>query len=793
MIFTREDILKIQNALLQLGRKDSEFKDANTPLSSDDEIAILQDGINKKVSINNLLSTLGLLKKDDFINVSDRYDEYYIQLSEAITIIANNKRKKGLVITFQDLQGNWKICQFNGELNKFIDTNYWKDLFDFKYPIINSILPDEEDLTLTYPDDSNNSFIKLKDKDYNPNAFSGKGHKILRKNIVNGKNILTQDMINESNTIYEIIYDFDLNDAEIKINNTSRLLFNGGTLRNGTINCVNIIGNGATLYCNVIVDGDGYRNEGGLITDLRIDCQYKYDTAFTTKNINYFVAENLRCSNFNYCGILVGSSTYEAMINTFECINSNENDIINCGVILNATDNHLFNGLIKHCYCGIKSGSANILNNIHIWGYTLLTKVGIIVGSACKINNVYFDGITIKDSSLDNMKLIDDSIDFSYNGGLGFIFTSSGNICNNITLFKKNVADTNGESIKEEPFYLMTTKGNGWGNVVNNIVVPDKFPLSHLILYRENNIFGKKGPYIKLYNINYSFGAANPNDYFSYNIQNEKWFTNGVLYAIEQLDSNNLEGLTKTVQLVSANKNNIFQKDTEENAIKYMLKGLNGSSLLNVLINQDKVVFDKYLSYVGAINNSILLSGQDLDTIVDGGYYHGNSKDNTNVPYDDGFFRLIVFPGINKYEKVQNLIIRTSKNVNQSIFRTLRITDDGSITPSEWVFGDGRMAFRQIGASKPYIPYLTEGTKFINNNNKVLHYLNNKWLEYDGCEENIRRFGTFSEKPTEEQNITKGFAYFCTDKQTSEGSTNGIMIYYKGNNVWVDALGRVVS
>ena len=49
MNFTREDILKIQNALLQLGRKDSEFKEANIPLSSDDYMAILQNGINKKV------------------------------------------------------------------------------------------------------------------------------------------------------------------------------------------------------------------------------------------------------------------------------------------------------------------------------------------------------------------------------------------------------------------------------------------------------------------------------------------------------------------------------------------------------------------------------------------------------------------------------------------------------------------------------------------------------------------------------------------------------------------------
>lgn len=50
--------------------------------------------------------------------------------------------------------------------------------------------------------------------------------------------------------------------------------------------------------------------------------------------------------------------------------------------------------------------------------------------------------------------------------------------------------------------------------------------------------------------------------------------------------------------------------------------------------------------------------------------------------------------------------------------------------------------------------------------------------------------GTFANKPTE---VDVGYAYFCTDKQTTEGTTNGIMIYHKGDNVWVDALGRVVS
>lgn len=75
--------------------------------------------------------------------------------------------------------------------------------------------------------------------------------------------------------------------------------------------------------------------------------------------------------------------------------------------------------------------------------------------------------------------------------------------------------------------------------------------------------------------------------------------------------------------------------------------------------------------------------------------------------------------------------------------------------------------------------------------------LSNGKVNYNDCKiidiVNINTYGLFNNKPTEEQGISVGFAYFCTDKQTSEGSTNGIMIYHKGNNIWVDALGRIVE
>lgn len=50
-------------------------------------------------------------------------------------------------------------------------------------------------------------------------------------------------------------------------------------------------------------------------------------------------------------------------------------------------------------------------------------------------------------------------------------------------------------------------------------------------------------------------------------------------------------------------------------------------------------------------------------------------------------------------------------------------------------------------------------------------------------------YGAFADKPSNPQT---GQIYFATDKQTTEGATNGIPIWYNGTN-WVDALGRTIS
>ena len=127
MFFTREDILKIQNALLQLSVKDSELPNAE-PVTYDDILSIVQDGKNKQIRIEDFFNQISLWKREDFINITDKYDEHYIMLLEAINLVPILQRKDGLVITFQDINGNWRIYQFRGNITEFLNEEKW---FDF--------------------------------------------------------------------------------------------------------------------------------------------------------------------------------------------------------------------------------------------------------------------------------------------------------------------------------------------------------------------------------------------------------------------------------------------------------------------------------------------------------------------------------------------------------------------------------------------------------------------------------------------------------------------------------------
>lgn len=119
--------------------------------------------------------------------------------------------------------------------------------------LLEQILPDEEDLTLSC------GVLKFKDRQVNPAEHTGKGYKILRlddPNCPTGKYLESTDFLN-SDTIYEIRYDFDLNNDSITIPENCVLHFKGGSFSNGTIvgNNTIIIGYSTASFNNVVFQG----------------------------------------------------------------------------------------------------------------------------------------------------------------------------------------------------------------------------------------------------------------------------------------------------------------------------------------------------------------------------------------------------------------------------------------------------------------------------------------------------------------------------------------------------------
>lgn len=129
MFFTREDIEKIHQGLLRLGIKDSELPEVND-ITDSDTLAIVQDGKNKQINVREFLNQISLWKREDFINVTDKYKKSHITLVEAIQAIPIVQRKEGLVITFLDTENNWRIYQFRGSLLQFNNETLWVELIE---------------------------------------------------------------------------------------------------------------------------------------------------------------------------------------------------------------------------------------------------------------------------------------------------------------------------------------------------------------------------------------------------------------------------------------------------------------------------------------------------------------------------------------------------------------------------------------------------------------------------------------------------------------------------------------
>lgn len=168
-----------------------------------------------------------------------------------------------------------------------------KQLFREKVNVTN--FPDDEDIA------SVDNMLKLKDREVNVTNFQSKGYIILRKNLrlVNGvvKNILTQNMINKPNTIYEIRYDFEFDNKTIEIPEYCTLKFNGGSFINADIilksNCKIVNGHINIAENALILLNNNCTIENCTFTHVSW-CKNGYGTLFAENK------ENIRIQNCTF-------------------------------------------------------------------------------------------------------------------------------------------------------------------------------------------------------------------------------------------------------------------------------------------------------------------------------------------------------------------------------------------------------------------------------------------------------------------------------------------------------------
>lgn len=238
------------------GKRISELEE-KTQLQGTEYLAYQEGEDNGKLSLNSLKDYLIELVQEYLINNGIIRDDY-VQSEPAFKLLATLPELIADRACKDEFGNNINDTYLTREAVKAYVQSIYEDLFTENPPhimdgyitvdmlseavlqLLNSggaitNFPDEEDLTVK------DGKLKFNDKEYDPNKYSGLGRVMLRRNMVDGVNVLTQEMMSKPNTRYIIQYDFDLRGETINVPDNCVLEFEGGSLGNGTLNGSNTV------------------------------------------------------------------------------------------------------------------------------------------------------------------------------------------------------------------------------------------------------------------------------------------------------------------------------------------------------------------------------------------------------------------------------------------------------------------------------------------------------------------------------------------------------------------------
>lgn len=797
-----------------------------------------------------------------------------------------------------------------------------EQLADIKPVVINGNVTnnaDNEDLESDVDPETGKAVMHFKDRPYVPGTFRGKGYKILRQDIVtegrSSSNILTQDMLSDSNTVYEIRYDFDLGGAEITVPKGCTLKFIGGSLSNGTLNGNDTLieadsssyifkdnlKTGGYFSCECYADWFGaYRSGETQTIDASLGIQLAIDSAFSNVcfDIGYYYIENtlilkkltglylkgkkelpIRASrsdievleHANYCATIWTDKNIDILkldivktisksvetslliidggaIDVSKCENYTSTVIklnksegynlypnITTSIIGNVkalTEDTISNGILFED--SDKSGSfygGYIKSAISGFGFGIKSELSLSPDGYPYLTNIDMD-ITI-DRCVCGVDLGDTGNSSGHIRGWlqpAQVFTSKdnkdciiGNLANcNISMFCWDLGNGS-EKLKYCNSFAFTIKdanngvpnifGAALRNLYNGKIGGNTFYFNRSML--DNFVFptnlvgygNNSYPHISLltnvlYGKEYSCTPTNCriliNELTISSLQITD-LTNESSAVIQIDNMSNLGTLRRFILNVPANVSggistfaniditlNLANGESIEKKLDLSEQQSVSNYQIPIIIDLRQVVNNITIQLSGCIvkSGNIFISAEATpmynsykhlitnkranfaqDAIIKYGDTLFSVKDDGNMiilgrsvysPMPSGYFETI--DKAIEYAKERNLPMGTPLNI--------RIMNNGNPAIFKLCYVDG---------TKNYL---------VNQNGDTVYS-----TDY------YKRNGTFSEKPnsTDVSIIPAGFQYFCTDKQSEEGSEPGIMIYHKGNNVWVDALGRVIS
>lgn len=714
-------------------------------------------------------------------------------------------------------------------------------------------MPDGEDLT-SKDIAGGKSVMQLADRPYNPSAFSGKGYTIMRKNVYTlsrgrSANILSQEMLSTPNTVYDIRYDFDLGGSEITVPERCTLKFRGGSIKNGTINLNNCIIKGeANCIINTVLLGQGSNNyvNSNWFTfnnEASFDCQ-KY-----VQSIFNLAANRTSTIDFN------NEKFYLRDNNSIN--NSNYNESYNGGLYVYSNTKVNLYSTEFHSLPNLEIGNGSILiifyqDNITINGGNFFGNadtdaeygtghfgIRIIGGKHIYINNTTvknFNGDGIFVSRLDSgpyphKEECDDvllqNITSHYNSRMGITIICGTNIVINncdieYTGYYFQEKANPGAAIDVEPNQIENLENIPVKvKIINCFCKNNKIGISTGVMAHNNKELIR---HIEIYN-NIIYGTCffETRDLYVYNNN----FYNGIIYfrsLNSVIDNNNFNVdrliLSKKIDFQEDEMCNIILSNsniltTEYNYTENTNKNIN-INITNCVLNNGYKSFNNQhanidikncifncksylvLDNVNIYNSTIKSLGLSVNIAT---IYNSNIEFNipdvahTYINSIDKKMNLICYNTLIKANEPKNnlysLIKNETYNVNAQFIDCIVI---GKIINNDI----NRNALNAQTKKIRDIYYEDNDNvykhKILIKENKISYYNEeNKLMNYNGLDITIKDNGTFSQKPLSSSGIPIGFQYFCTDKQTEEGQSNGIMIYHKGENIWVDSLGRVVE